>query len=50
MSWHLLRLGTGWQVQVKLKKLVACFSKHKVRFSSLENLLTGINDYPEIPE
>ncbi|KAH9401933.1 hypothetical protein TYRP_016502 [Tyrophagus putrescentiae] len=47
MSWDLQRLGTagtGWQAQVKLKKLEACFPEHKVLFSSLENLLAGIKD------
>ena len=46
MAWDLMRLGTGtgWQAQVKLKKLVACFSKHKVRFNSLEDMLAGIKD------
>ncbi len=54
ISWDLQRLGTGtgWQAQVQLKKLVACFSKHKVRFNSLEDLLAGIKDagYRGVPE
>ncbi|KAH9407333.1 hypothetical protein TYRP_012884 [Tyrophagus putrescentiae] len=52
MSWDLQRLGTGtgWQAQVKLQNLNVYFDEHNVQFSSLENLLTGINDYPEVSE
>ena len=51
LALDLLRLGTGtgWRAQIKLKKLVALFHGRKVRFSSLENLLAGINDYKEVP-
>ncbi len=47
MACDLQRLGTGtgWQAQVKLKKLMTCFRKPKVQFSSLENLLAGIKDF-----
>ena len=52
LALDLLRLGTGtgWQAQVELKKLVALFLGRKIRFSSLKNLLAGINDYKEVPE